>query len=490
MLRSAKVQLLAVLCAALAGCGPDAPDDSIDIAFIGTPDGLAETGLRLSPAAQHIRAATAEGLVAFDANGEVVPALAERWIVTDDGSSYIFRLRDSAWPDGDPLTGESVRDALRRNIAGLAGTSLGLDLAPISEVRAMTGRVVEIRLQSPMPDFLQLLAQPELGLTVGGDGAGPMTARWDDGVANLAALPPGARGLPDDPTWAESMRTVHVRAMPAAAAVAAFRDQQVAVVLGGRLASLPLADTGPLSRGTVRLDGALGLFGLRVNRAEGLLAEPARREALAMALDRTALLEPFNIGGWVPTTRLVAPDLPGDPGTIGERWADGTIEQRRALAQRRLAGWQPAEGGTRSVTVDVGEGPGADLLFRGIRRDFAAVGVEAVRSDGGSRADLQLIDRTARYGAARWFLNQFNCALSDAPCSEEADARVAEALASPDALERSALLAEAEADLTAANVYIPIGAPVRWSLVRGDIAGFVENRWNFHPLFPLSQRPI
>lgn len=55
---------------------------------------------------------------------------------------------------------------------------------------------------------------------------------------------------------------------------------------------------------------------------------------------------------------------------------------------------------------------------------------------------------------------------------------------------RAALYAEAEAELAASNVYIPIGAPIRWSLVRGDIEGFQENRWNIHPLLPLALRPI
>ncbi len=36
---------------------------------------------------------------------------------------------------------------------------------------------------------------------------------------------------------------------------------------------------------------------------------------------------------------------------------------------------------------------------------------------------------------------------------------------------------------------IALGAPVRWSLVRGDIRGFDANEWGVHPLFPLSQPP-
>ena len=50
-------------------------------------------------------------------------------------------------------------------------------------------------------------------------------------------------------------------------------------------------------------------------------------------------------------------------------------------------------------------------------------------------------------------------------------------------------LADAEAELTKANVYIPFGAPIRWAMVRGDVAGFAANRWNVHPLMPLAQRP-
>ena len=65
-----------------------------------------------------------------------------------------------------------------------------------------------------------------------------------------------------------------------------------------------------------------------------------------------------------------------------------------------------------------------------------------------------------------------------------------EALSAQNPMVRSALYAEAEAELAASNVYIPIGAPIRWSLVRADIEAFAENPWNIHPLFPLSRAPI
>ena len=129
------VPILAAL--ALAGCGRN--DGAVEVAFIDTPEQLFAEGLRLSAGAQHLRAATDAGLVALDAQGEVIPALADRWIVTDDGRSFIFRLRDGTWSDGSELTAESARAALVETIRALRGTSLGLDLAPIIERALVKG---------------------------------------------------------------------------------------------------------------------------------------------------------------------------------------------------------------------------------------------------------------------------------------------------------------------------------------------------------------
>src|SRR5690606_2382510 len=223
------------------------------VAFIDTPEGLFGGGVRLSAGGQHVHAATGAGLVALNAQGEVIPALADRWIVTDDGRSFIFRLRDGTWPDGEELTAESVRAALRGAIRALDGTSLGLDLAPIDEVRAMAGRVVEIRLSTAVPMLLQLLAQPELTLARGtgeAGGAGDMVLARDGAIGVLAMKPPAARGIPEQEDWRRYVRPVTLRAASAEEAVALFDSGQADLVLGGRIGTLPLVDTGPLSRGT------------------------------------------------------------------------------------------------------------------------------------------------------------------------------------------------------------------------------------------------
>lgn len=483
------VRLLPLLLAALALAACDGGSNgALTIAFIDSPDTAAASDLRLSSAAPHMRAATESGLVALDAQGEVVPALADRWIVTDDGLNFIFRLRDGAWPDGTELTADSVKAELVRLIRRSEGTALGLDLAPIEEVRATAGSVIEIRLSSAVPTLLQLLAQPEMVLDRGAGGTGQMLLRQQGRSAILTMKPPSARGLPEEPDWRQRVRPIALFAMDVRQAVAGFDEGRLDLVLGGRIGDWPLADTGPLSRGTVRIDPALGLFGVQVRRAAGLLADATGREALAMAIDRPALIAPFNIGGWVPTTRIVAPALPGDPGYIVERWADLSIEQRRAIAAVRVARWRAQNGGQEPrLSLALARSPGHDQLFALLAAQWAGIGVTLVRAAPGAPADLALVDRVARYAEPRWFLNQFHCSLRRGLCDEDADFLLAQANRAADPAARATLLAEVEAQLMLKNIYIPFGQPLRWSLVRGRVDGFAANQWAFHPLPPLAQ---
>lgn len=489
-----RVLALLPLLFALAACGRGDGDGAVEVAVIGEPAELFATGQRLALPGELARGATAQGLVRLDEAGQLVPGVAERWIVTDDGMSYIFRIREMDLASGKKLDARSVQQSLNQSIAGLKGTSLALDLAQVRDVRAMTGRVIEIRLASPMPGFLQLLAQPELGIAIAGTPAGPMAmvrAGAGAGEALLTPLPPEARGLPEQPDWAEEVRTIRLASGSAEAVIRAFSDGRFALVLGGNLATLPLAPVGPLSRGTVRLDSALGLFGLDVLNTRGFLADPANREALTMALDRAALIEPFNIAGWVATTRVVAPDLPDDPGLVDERWSGMDLAARRAIAAARVARWRAGNGGsTPMLSLALPDGPGSDTMFAGLAAQFREIGIVLARADSPDGADLALRDRVARYAGARWFLNQFNCRVSAAICSEDVDFLVGLAAAARDPAAQAVYLADAENALAAHNAFIPIGAPIRWSLVRSGVVGFAENPWAIHPLFPLSRAPI
>ena len=472
----------------LSSCGPAGDAGPIEVAIIGAPGSLFQQGVRLGPPAQHVRAATSEGLVALDQAGQVVPAIAERWIVTDDGLSYIFRLRDTTWRNGGEITAPDVRQKLREAIARVSGTSLALDLAKVREIRAMTGRVIEVRLTAPMPDLLRLLAQPELGFIRNGSGAGPMAiSRKGQGKgARLSALPPESRGLPAREDWEDVARPVAVRALSAEDAVAAFSRGEVDLVLGGSITDFPQAEAGPLSRGTIQVDPAIGLLGLTVRRETGLLADPARREALSMAIDRAALIQSFGLSGWRESSWIVPPDIFAVPPHPEDRWNGATIDERRRVAAARVQAWA-GPGREAIVRVALPRGPGSDLLLEQLATAWGAIGVAVRRAAPGETADLELRDTLARYASPHWFLNQFHCSLGAGLCVPRADALVRETLTERDAARREALLVEAHAALVEREAYIPLGVPVRWSLVRGTTRNYLPNAWAIHPLFPLSQ---
>ena len=58
-----------------------------------------------------------EGLVRVDSHGRVVPGLAEKWVVSDDGKKVIFDLKkDLFFSDGTPITVEDVVYSLQRGV--------------------------------------------------------------------------------------------------------------------------------------------------------------------------------------------------------------------------------------------------------------------------------------------------------------------------------------------------------------------------------------
>ena len=480
------------ICLGLAAC--DAGDSgALNVVVIGqVPPAIASQpfsgGSPLSVAAGLVRGATAQGLVGLDQEGRVIPALANRWIITADGQHYIFRLADGTWADGSPLTGESVRNALRQALDAQANTPLGLDLAGITDVRAMAGRVVEIRLSAPMPDFLQLLAQPELGLTHHGKGAGPMALSRRGDLAVLAAIPPEKHGLAPVDGWADSTRPLHLRASTGADALDAMATGQADVVLGGTFVDLPRTHRSAVGKSEIKVDPVAGLFGLLVRHDTGLLATPQMREAIAMAIDREALAWELGAPGWTVSTRVVSPAMEGDAGLVGERWQDMDADSRVILAARRVSMWSAGNSVPPVVRLGLPAGPGADIVFARLHRDLAAIGVDLQRAGRPDDADLALIDSVARYPHVAWFLGALSCRAASAACSPTADALAALARRAPDAAGANLLWAQAETVLTQNNGFIPLGPPIRWSLVNREASGFSVNRLGVHPLMALAMR--
>jgi hypothetical protein len=431
----------------------------------------------LAPAAEYLRAATSQGLVRLDSLGNIVPALAERWIVTDDGLSYIFRLRNARWENGDTVTSEHVAAALRRRLQIESRTAIGADTTEVRDIRSMTGRVIEIRLLAPQPDLLRILALPELGIRRSGRGSGPLVA---DRQQYWTVLTERADDLVEG-EFRPPVRPLQVRTEKAARAIARFAMGETSMVLGGRFEHLPYLSAAAVADNTVRADPVIGLFGLLVVESRGFLGDAANREAIALAIDREALMTPLGIREWQTMTRIVPLGLDRYAPLVGERWTDLSLDQRRELARARVVRWRQDNEMLPVLRIAMPKGPGSRLVFGRLKRDLATIGIDSRLVEGKGKADLKLIDEVARYRQPSWFLNQLACVVRPV-CDRDGDVLLAQAKRAGDPAVRAQQMAEAELSMTSANIYIPLGAPVRFSLVRGNVPGFAITADGWHAL--------
>lgn len=412
-----------------------------------------------------LRAALAQGLVRFDAAGQVEPAIAARWNMVEDGRSYVFRLGDATWSDGRPVTADQVVAALRRAVRRDAGHRLTPFLRSVDDIVAMTPQVIEVRLKRPNTELLTLLAQPELGVMRGAQGTGPLRRLAGDGVRLRAPVDA------DDPAPVPADE-VRLYGRRAAVAVARFVARRSDLVLGGGVGDWPLVAAAGARPAEIQVDPARGLFGFAFVGRTGFLAAPLGRAAVAMAI-QTANLPAAIDANWprVDTVLPEAFDSVSDPAL--PPWRNLTDEQRWQTARAQVAGWgQPVR-----LRVALPAGPGATLLWGRMAAALARIGVRAERVAIDAPADLLLIDRVAPYDSARWYL-----ATACRGCAMDAMILIAAARDATTLEERAQRLAAADAALAADIAFVPVARPWRWSLVAPRLRGFQTNARNVHPL--------
>jgi peptide/nickel transport system substrate-binding protein len=437
-------------------------------------------------AGQVILAAASQGLVAFDAGGDLIGGLAERWIVEDDGQSYIFRLRHMRWHDGEIVKADEVARLLRSRF--LTNAALVAGLAP--EVRGMTDEVLEIRLPGPTPSFLQLLAHPAMAIARRDGGTGPFRKARKSDLVTLTPIDTGSANDDDGQADPETpVLPIYLRAVRAAVGFAHFAQNDADLVLGGRFQHLPYVTVANLPGSTVRADPVNGLLGLMIDGKSDFLANRDVREALSMALDRDRISQMLNLAGWRTTSNILPAQLDLDRPPTQQPWADREIALRRSYARSVVANWTQAHGQPPALHIALSSGPGARMLFNLLRQDFANIGLSATLVDWNAKdADLRLIDEVAPFDSALWYLARVGCDLNRL-CSKDAEAQLDIARRAATAEERARALAAAETLSLAQVNYIPLGMPVRFALVRSRLNGYLPSPRARHPLNALFRNP-
>lgn len=480
--RLPRIALAAAMAAALAGCWNQAEQDGpVRVSVIGPAPELTAVGRDEAPAPQAaLLLAVAQGLVALDASGRIEPGLAQRWIVSDDGLSYIFRLRRAEWLPGRSVTSEELARSLRAAVNPGGGNRLAPNFSVVEEIVAVTPEILEIRLSRPRPHFLDLLTQPEMGFLRRKQGTGPFRiAGHANGVIALAPI-----ADPDFPEEQQARYPVALRGERAARALARYDRGQADLVLGGTFADLAVVRALDPPATQLRFDPARGLFGLAVTSGAGFLASAENRAAIAMAIDRDALVAAFGVPGWKPVLSIVPDRLEMPAGPALPEWAALPMAERISLARGRVAAWRGNNAEFPRLRIALPDGPGTRLLFARIAVDLGRIGIIAQRVAFEAPADLRLIDSVAPNDSATWYLTRLSCEVG-LPCGETGSAALAASRVAPTLAERAARLADADVAYAVNAPFIPLATPLRWSLVRPSLRGFRVNNRAAHPLHHL-----
>lgn len=321
--------------------------------------------------------------------------------------------------DGAGLNAQVVARRLREALRRHRRNPNFAALGPVESIEAVTATVVEMRLSVPQPDLLPLLARPEFAVGAPTD--------FKPGKPRHAQIVLDPRPGDDAPAPI-LLRVEHV-----GRAVVRFQKGDAELVTGGTFADLPVARAAQPDRKSLRFDPATGLFGFAIRNAD----LPATvRTALSLAIDRDRIAAAIGIPNHAKATTI----------------AGSTLEP--PLAERRAAALALLKGATAHIRVAMPRGPGARLLFALAAQDWAKVGIRAEMVGPEARnPDLAMVDQVAPPGT----LAILACALS-AGC---------------DPADRLALINPP---------FIPMAAPVRWSLVAPGLDLFTENALAAHPL--------
>lgn len=112
-----------------------------------------------------------DGLTRYDANQEIKPAIAESWLISPDGMTYTFKLRDTKWSNGEPVKAQDFVYSWLRALAPETASEYAYQLYYIKgaeeynsgkgkkddvAIKALDDKTLQVVLRAPAPQFLNL----------------------------------------------------------------------------------------------------------------------------------------------------------------------------------------------------------------------------------------------------------------------------------------------------------------------------------------------
>ncbi|MDE3025166.1 MAG: AAA family ATPase, partial [Acidobacteriota bacterium] len=266
----------------------------------------------------------------------IVPSLAERWEISDDGLRYVFHLREGlTWSDGVPLTAHDVEFGVKRVLDPASpGSSVAIyfvlengEATYLGEnddwdavgVRALDDRTVEFRLSAPAPYFMSVMNRPD---------GGPQPRHAIDRAAE-AGVVSGAFEVADrsDDRIVLRRRSARPGNVSEVELVRTELDGTLSRYSEGALDMVLVRYTprlADLTAGSVHPDASIGAPAwsgyIRFDHGDPVTGNLELRRALAHAIDRDALAAVCPANLVVATGGVVPPALQGHTHDIALRY--------------------------------------------------------------------------------------------------------------------------------------------------------------------------
>ena len=294
-----------------------------------------------------------DGLMQMDADGAAIPAIAESYDLSEDGTVYTFHLRDANWSNGTPVTANDFVFAWRRicqnagEYSYLFDTSVGCvknadsiiyegaDPTTLG-VEAADDKTLVVTLEVPVSFFPSLMYFPTFypineefysALEDGTYGTSPDTFLCN-GAFVLDSYTPGTASLTvkkNDTYWnADSVSLPGINYQVVGSsdnALTAFKNGTLNVVtISGNQVASAEADEALASSLNVVGAGYMWYltFSQTANNAQGgMLANANLRLAISNAIDRESLVDNYVMDGSLATYKAVPPQFAASS-TTGE----------------------------------------------------------------------------------------------------------------------------------------------------------------------------
>ena len=340
-------------------------------------------------------AAVYEGLVTLDADNKLQPVIAESWEVSDDMTTFTFKLNPNAkFSDGSQVEAKDVKWSWER-LQNIKATASGL-AETLESVEAPDALTVVAKTKGANSEFLNVLAASSFGI-VNSDVAisearalaGTDAAQTDNSEAWFLAHSAGAGPFVlesyEPSTELRLKRNENYWRKPAALESVIFRQ------VGDAVAQAQLLQSGQvdvamqidpetaktLTDPSIKIESvpSYNFIYMAVSpgaKANPFILSPEVREAISIAIDRTSLID-FAVGA--NNGQPIATPIPlGFPGGNGHEVPKYDPERAREL----LAKAGHADGFTLEAMYPQANVYGVEFTFamQKIQQDLAKVGIK------------------------------------------------------------------------------------------------------------------